>query len=150
MASTRVSGWAVIATPKAMLSSISFGLMLSAIPSPNAVQGRRKSATIAVPPRAPLAAAVNPKTLMMAISAGLSIGAAALDVGQQAVVTVIFVTIASFPVAIPVIGYLVAAERMRSPLDSMRSWLTHNNATIMSVLLLDIGVVVASKGIQQF
>lgn len=97
-----------------------------------------------------LLAAVNPKNLMMAISAGLSIGAASLGVGQQVLVIVIFVIRASCTVAIPVIAYLVAAERMRSPLDSMRSWLTHNNATIMSVLLLVIGVVVVSKGIQQF
>lgn len=97
-----------------------------------------------------LLAAVNPKNLMMAISAGLSIGAASLGVGQQALVIVTFVIIASCTVAIPVIGYLVAAERMRSLLDSLRAWLTHNNATIMSVLLLVIGVVVASKGIQQF
>lgn len=35
----------------------------------------------------------------------------------------------------------------REPLDSMRAWLTQNNATVMAVLFLVIGVVMIGKGI---
>jgi hypothetical protein len=40
---------------------------------------------------------------------------------------------------VPVLAYLVARERMQAPLDRLRVWLTANNATVMSVLLLVIG-----------
>ena len=52
---------------------------------------------------------------------------------------------------IPVVGYLVAGDvRWRAPLESLRGWLVHNNATVMAVLLLVIGVVVIGKGISSF
>jgi len=50
-------------------------------------------------------------------------------------------------VAIPVIGYLTARSKMAGPLDSLRNWLTQNNATVTAVLLLVIGVVLLGKGI---
>ena len=58
-----------------------------------------------------------------------------------------FTVIAACTVAIPVIAYLVARDRMRGPLDSMRAWLQENNATVMSVLIPVIGVVLVGKGI---
>jgi hypothetical protein len=36
---------------------------------------------------------------------------------------------------------------MTKPLESLRHWLIQNNATIMAVLLLVIGVVLLGKGI---
>jgi hypothetical protein len=50
-------------------------------------------------------------------------------------------------VLIPVIGYLVAAEKLRGPLNSLHGWLAKENAVIMTLLLLVIGVVVIGKGI---
>ena len=44
-------------------------------------------------------------------------------------------------VALPVIGYLAARDRMARPLERLRGWLEQNNATVMAVLLLVIGVV---------
>lgn len=95
-------------------------------------------------------AAVNPKNLLMAAGAGVIIGTAGLELGSVVVVTVIFVVIAAISVALPVIAYLLAADRMAAPLESLRTWLVHNNATVMSVLLLVIGVVLIGKGIGSF
>ncbi|WP_313546211.1 GAP family protein [Leifsonia aquatica] len=95
-------------------------------------------------------AAVNPKNLLLAAGAGVAIGTAGLSVGEDIVVIVIFVIVAASSVAIPVIGYLLAADRIRGPLDSLRGWLVGNNATVMSVLLLVIGVVLIGKGIAAF
>ena len=50
----------------------------------------------------------------------------------------------------PVIGYLVASARIAGPRESLRTWLVHNNATVMSVLLLVIGVVMIGKGTGSF
>ena len=97
-----------------------------------------------------LLSAVNPKNLLMAISAGLIIGGAGLAVGQTVVVIVIFVLLAASTVLIPVVAYLIASERLAGPLDSLRAWLVNNNATIMAVLLLVIGVAVIGKGFGSF
>jgi threonine/homoserine/homoserine lactone efflux protein len=97
-----------------------------------------------------LLSAINPKNLIMAISAGLIIGGAGLAVGQTVVVIVIFVLLAASTVLIPVVAYLIASERLAGPLDRLRAWLVHNNATIMAVLLLVIGVAVIGKGIGSF
>ena len=97
-----------------------------------------------------LLAAVNPKNLLMAVAAGVIIGTGGLTVGEAAVVILVFVLIAASTVAVPVIAYLVASKRMAAPLESLRGWLVQNNATVMAVLLLAIGVVVIGKGIGSF
>jgi threonine/homoserine/homoserine lactone efflux protein len=97
-----------------------------------------------------LLSAVNPKNLLMAISAGVIVGSADLAVGQIAVVIIIFVLLAACTVLIPVIGYLIASARLSGPLDKLREWLVDNNALIMAVLLLVIGVSVIGKGLASF
>ena len=96
---------------------------------------------------AALLAAVNPKNLTLCLAGGLSIGGAALTGEQTAVAITVFVVIASSTVAVPVLGYLVARKQMAKPLDELRGWLTQNNAVVMSVLLLVIGVVIFGKGL---
>jgi threonine/homoserine/homoserine lactone efflux protein len=97
-----------------------------------------------------LLSAVNPKNLLLAISAGLIIGGANLSLGDTTVVIVVFALLAGCTVLVPVIGYLVASARVAGPLDSLRGWLVDNNATIMAVLLLVIGLTVIGKGIANF
>ena len=48
---------------------------------------------------------------------------------------------------IPVVGYVVAADRLREPLAKLKVWLQDNNTTVMSVLILVVGVVLIGKGI---
>lgn len=97
-----------------------------------------------------LLSAVNPKNLIMAVGAGVTIGSAGIPGGEQTIAIVVFVLIAACSVAIPVIGYLVASKAMTGPLESLRGWLVHNNAAVMAVLLLVIGVVMIGKGIGSF
>lgn len=94
-----------------------------------------------------LLSAINPKNLIMGLGAGTTIGAAHLSNGQDVVAVAVFTVIAGSSVAVPVIGYLVARERMAGPLNGLRGWLTQNNATVMAVLLLVIGVVMIGKGV---
>ncbi len=97
-----------------------------------------------------LLAAVNPKNLLMAISAGVIVGGAGLTVSQMTVVIIVYVLLAASTVLIPVIGYLIASTRLAGPLDKLRVWLVDNNAVIMAVLLLVIGVSVIGKGVANF
>ena len=87
-----------------------------------------------------LLSAVNPKNLLMAAAVGVIIGSAPLSVGAVIVAAIVFTVIAACSVAVPVVGYLVASRAMAGPLESLRGWLVHNNATVMAILLLVIGV----------
>ena len=50
-------------------------------------------------------------------------------------------------VAVPVIAYLAARERMAPVLAELKEWLEANNVAVMSVLLLVIGMSLLGKGI---
>lgn len=94
--------------------------------------------------------AINPKNLLMAVAAGVAIGAGALSVGQDIIAIGVFTLIAASTVAVPVLAYAFARDRMRGPLDSAKAWLQDNNAAVMAVLLLVIGVALIGKGIGGF
>ncbi|GIG68487.1 GAP family protein [Phytomonospora endophytica] len=89
--------------------------------------------------------AVNPKNLALCVAAGAALGG--LSVGPGLAAMAVFVLVAVSTVAVPVIGYAVAAERMRGPLDGLKVWLEANNATVMAVLLLVLGVTLVGKGV---
>jgi threonine/homoserine/homoserine lactone efflux protein len=95
-------------------------------------------------------AAVNPKNLLLAVAGGYAIGGGGLSVGEIVVVILVFVVIAASTVLIPVLAFLIAGDRAKGPLTNMRVWLVANNATIMAILLLVIGVALIGKGIGSF
>ncbi len=97
-----------------------------------------------------LLSAVNPKNLLLAIAAAVIVGGAGLTVSQMTVVIIIFVLLAASTVLVPVVGYLIASARLAGPLDKLREWLVVNNAVIMAVLLLVIGVSMIGKGLANF
>ena len=97
-----------------------------------------------------LLSAINPKNLLMATAASVDVGSAGLDSGSIVVVIAVFTLIAASTVLVPVVGYLIAAEKLRGPLDALRVWLGKENAVIMAVLLLVIGVAIIGKGIGCF
>lgn len=97
-----------------------------------------------------LLSAINPKNLLMAAAAGVAIGSAALGTGDVIVVIAVFTVIAASTVLVPVVAYLIASARLRAPLDALRTWLARENAVIMAVLLLVIGVSLIGKGIAAF
>jgi threonine/homoserine/homoserine lactone efflux protein len=97
-----------------------------------------------------LLSAANPKNLALGIAAGSAIGSGADDVTTAAVGVLTFVLVASASIAVPVIGNVVAEQRMRPPLDELRRWLTLHNSAVMSVLMLVLGVDSIGKGIAAF
>lgn len=94
-----------------------------------------------------LLSAVVPKNLLIALSAGLIVGAAGFSGGQTAVVIGLFTVIATSTVAVPVVAHLVASDRMREPFEKLRQWLVENNVAIMVVVLMVIGVVLIGNSI---
>ncbi|WP_019146307.1 GAP family protein [Aeromicrobium massiliense] len=94
-----------------------------------------------------LLSGLNPKNLALGVAAGVAIGGGGLSGGQAVGAAAVFVVLAASSVAVPVLGYLVAADRLRGPLDELRTWLTAHNAAVMTVLLLVIGVAMVGKGL---
>ncbi|MRH92178.1 GAP family protein [Nocardia sp. SYP-A9097] len=92
-------------------------------------------------------AAVNPKNLLLCVSAGVLIGGADTSVVAELTALIVFTLIAAASVLIPVIGYAVAADRLRPALDSLKNWLQANNHMVMAIVLLVMGAAVIGKGI---
>jgi threonine/homoserine/homoserine lactone efflux protein len=97
-----------------------------------------------------LLSGLNPKNLLMGAAAGIAIGSADLTTNTYVIAIALYTVVAASTVAIPVIAYLFATARMAAPLASLRTWLVHNNSTVMAVLLLVIGVVLVGKGIGNY
>jgi threonine/homoserine/homoserine lactone efflux protein len=94
-----------------------------------------------------LLGAINPKNAALIISAGVSIVAAGLETTQTIIVMIVFIIIACVSIAAPVIVYLTMGDKATPMLNSWKSWLTFNNATVMMILFLLFGVSMLSKGI---
>lgn len=91
--------------------------------------------------------AINPKNLLLCVSAGVAIGSSELESAGKAVAVVIFTALAAASVLGVVLGYILAADRLRDTLDAVRRWLQTNNHSVMGIVLLVMGAVVLGKGI---
>jgi hypothetical protein len=94
-----------------------------------------------------LLSAVNPKNLGLTIAASASVGSAGLSGGDEVIVMVVFVLIASIAVGVPVILNLVHGKKAQPALTEMKEWLIDNNATVMAVLFIVLGAKVLGEGI---
>ncbi len=110
-----------------------------------------RSLTTVTPTRAGVTAAaltvVNPKVLFICAVAGLTIGADALGVSGTVLSAVLFVAVAASSVAIPVLAYAVAGDRLDGPLERLKDWMEKHNAALVAAILVLIGLVVLYKGI---
>jgi threonine/homoserine/homoserine lactone efflux protein len=92
-------------------------------------------------------AVANPKNLPLCLAGGVTIAGGDLGGGRVAVSIAVFVAIAACSVVLPVLAYLIARDRIQDELNELREWLTANNATVMALLLLVLGVVIVGQGI---
>lgn len=89
-----------------------------------------------------LVTVINPKEIALLIAAGATIGATSLTPGEEALVGLGLVIIASLTTLVPALAVLVAPTRTRPTLEAMRTWLTANHGVVMGILLVVIGAVV--------
>jgi threonine/homoserine/homoserine lactone efflux protein len=94
--------------------------------------------------------ALNPKNLLLAVAGAAAIAQTGIATGQQVGCYVVFVLIASIGVAAPVVIYFALGDRSQHLLDELKTWLARNNATIMAVLMLIIGVKLIGNAISGF
>jgi len=96
---------------------------------------------------AALLSGVNPKNLALTLAAAVTIAQAEISTSEAAISLVVFIIIASLSVAAPVLIYLTMGKKASKTLDGWKTWLIANNATVMFVLLLVLGVLLVGKGI---
>jgi threonine/homoserine/homoserine lactone efflux protein len=94
-----------------------------------------------------LLSVANPKVLLLAAAAGLDIGAAQSTAAGTVLAAVLFTLVASISVAAPVLAYAVAGPRVLPPLEKAKDWLTRNNAAVMAVVIIAIGLALLKNGL---
>jgi threonine/homoserine/homoserine lactone efflux protein len=95
-----------------------------------------------------LLSALNPKNLLLAAAAGASLGALELSTGDTVAAVAVFTLIAALTVAVPVVAYLIAGEKLGTTLDNTKAWLISNNTAVMAVLFVVFGVNLLGDGLQ--
>jgi threonine/homoserine/homoserine lactone efflux protein len=92
-------------------------------------------------------AAINPKNLLLTVGAATTIAHAGLEAGEQAVALSVFILVASLGIGAPVAIYFALGEKSASLLGGLKDWMAHNNAAIMTVLLLVLGAKLLGDGV---
>jgi len=97
-----------------------------------------------------LLSAVNPKNLLLVVSAAAVIAQTGASAGDQAVALAIFVLIGTLGPGAPVVLYFALGQRSKQLLDRLKSWMSAHNAAIVAVLCLVIGAKLIGDAISGF
>lgn len=92
-------------------------------------------------------AGVNPKNLLLTVSAGAAIAQTGASTGGQAAALAVFVAVGTLGPGLPVGIYFAMGERAAHMLDELKVWMGAHNAAIMAVLCLVLGAKLAGDGI---
>lgn len=92
---------------------------------------------------------MNLKVFAMCAAAGAAIGTAALGTPGAWWAVAVFTALAASSVAVPVLAYLLAEDRVAEPLARLKRWMELNHSALVAAILLFIGVALLYKGIQQ-
>lgn len=109
-----------------------------------------RSFTTLTPRRAGIAALVlvviRLEVLIMCALAGLAIGASGLGIAGIWITAAVFVTVAASTVAIPVLAYAGAGERLDDPMARLKDWMEKNHGALLAAVLVLIGLMVLYNG----
>jgi threonine/homoserine/homoserine lactone efflux protein len=97
-----------------------------------------------------LLSGINPKNLLLCVGAAAAIAQTGVSAGEQAVALAVFVLIGTLGPGAPVAIYFALGERSEQILDRLKAWMSDNNAAIMAVLCLVIGVKLIGDAISGF
>jgi hypothetical protein len=91
--------------------------------------------------------AVRPEVLILCAAAGLAIGTGGLSVAGAWTSGVVFVVASASTVAIPILSFVGAGDRLDDALERLKVWMEENHAAMMAVILVVIGLIVLYNGI---
>jgi hypothetical protein len=92
-------------------------------------------------------APLRPEVLILSAAAGLAIGTERLSVPAAVTVGAIFVVISASTVAIPILAFVGAGDRLDDALERLKAWMEKNHGAMMAVILVVIGLIVLYNGI---
>jgi protein-S-isoprenylcysteine O-methyltransferase Ste14 len=92
-------------------------------------------------------APLRPEVLILCAAAGLAIGTGGLGTAAGWICGAVFVVVSASTVAIPILGYVGAGDRLDDALERLKVWMEENHGAMMAVILLVIGVIVVYNGI---
>lgn len=92
-------------------------------------------------------APVRPEVLILCAAAGLAVGNSSLSAGAQVIAAAIFVVLAASTVAMPILAYVGAGDRLDGALERLKAWMEANHDAMMAVILFLIGLLVLYNGI---
>jgi protein-S-isoprenylcysteine O-methyltransferase Ste14 len=90
---------------------------------------------------------IRPEVLILCAAAGLAIGTGGLGTAAGWICGAVFVVVSASTVAIPILGYVAAGDRLDDALERLKVWMEENHGAMMAVILLVIGVIVVYNGI---
>jgi hypothetical protein len=91
--------------------------------------------------------AVRPEVLILCAAAGLAIGTGGLSVAGAWTSGVVFVVISASSVAIPILAFVAAGDRLDDALERLKVWMEENHGAMMAVILVVIGLIVFYNGV---
>jgi hypothetical protein len=85
-------------------------------------------------------AGLNPKNLLLVAAAAAAIAQTGISGGEQAIAYLVFALLGTLGVGTPVGIYFTMGARSEKPLSELKDWMAQNNAVIMAVICLLIGL----------
>lgn len=92
-------------------------------------------------------APLRPEVLILCAAAGLAIGTGGLSVAGAWTSGGVFVVVSASTVAIPILAFVGAGERLDAALERLKVWMEENHGAMMAVILVVIGLIVVYNGI---
>jgi hypothetical protein len=90
---------------------------------------------------------LNPKNLVLLLSAGATVGASGLEPGAVLITLVIFTLTATLPFSLAVIYLFAGGEAAQARLELIKEMLLARNKLIMAVVVGILGLVVIGEGL---
>jgi Sap, sulfolipid-1-addressing protein len=92
-------------------------------------------------------ALVRPEVLIICALAGLALGTGRLSVAGLCIAGAFFVAASASSVAIPILSYVAAGDRLDDALERLKAWMERNHSALLAVVLVLIGLMVLYNGI---
>ncbi len=90
---------------------------------------------------------LRPEVLILCAAAGLAVGSSSLSAAGQLLAAALFLVIAASTVAMPILAYVGAGDRLDDPLERLKVWMEENHGALLAIILVLIGLMVLYNGI---
>jgi hypothetical protein len=90
---------------------------------------------------------IRPEVLILCAAAGLAIGTGGVGTAAAWMCGAVYIVVSASTVAIPILGYVGAGDRLDDALERLKVWMEDNHGAMMAVILIVIGLIVVYNGI---